>query len=215
MKPALPLRATWLIDLLSEHIRSTPNISNDTMCKFLLGYMTEYAITDNLLQKVWSEGKAVIFGTPSLNVQYCHVLKREMEERGNPVELLFANHSQITMAMSTIVTEDENCRLKKEKKNVLKGQERAAFLSKWFTENTDFLDLQRGLANATLFLSGILFTTSASIKTVPHLQQVLQADAAHMQFGKYTLFSVYGSTADGSIFPVAFAIMFGNKNKES
>ncbi len=40
--------------------------------------------------------------------------------------------------MSTIVTEDENCRLKKEKKNILKGQERAAFLRKWFTENKDF-----------------------------------------------------------------------------
>jgi hypothetical protein len=36
-----------------------------------------------------------------------------------------------------------------------------------------------------------------------------------MQFGKYTLFSVYGSTTDGSMFPVALAIMFGNKNKES
>ncbi len=86
VKPALPLRATWLIDLLLEQIWSTPNISNNTMRKFCLGYMTEYAITDNLLQKVWSDGKAVIFGSPSLNVQYCHVLKQEMEERGNPVE---------------------------------------------------------------------------------------------------------------------------------
>jgi hypothetical protein len=120
VKPALPLRATWLIDLLSEQIRSTPNISNNTMRKFLLGYTTKYVIMDNLLQKVWSEGKAVIFGSPSLNVQHCHVLKQEMEERGNPVELLFANHTQITMAMSTIVTEDENRHLKKEKKNILK-----------------------------------------------------------------------------------------------
>jgi hypothetical protein len=72
-----------------------------------------------------------------------------------------------------------------------------------------------GLADATLFLSGILFTTSASIKTVPHLQQVIQADAAHTQFGKYTLFSAYGFAADGSMSPVAFAIMFGNENKES
>jgi hypothetical protein len=36
-----------------------------------------------------------------------------------------------------------------------------------------------------------------------------------MQFGKYTLFSAYGSTADGSMFSVAFTIMFGNENKES
>jgi hypothetical protein len=71
-----------------------------------------------------------------------------------------------------------------------------AFLRKWVTEKKDFLDSQTGLADASLFLSGILFTASASIKTVPLLQRVIQADAAHMQFGKYTLFSAYGSTAD-------------------
>ena len=30
----------------------------------------------------------------------------------------------------------------------------------------------------------------------------------------YTLFSAYGCNANGSMFPIAFAIMFGNKNKE-
>ncbi len=28
VKPSSPLRATWLIDLLAEHIQSTPNLSN-------------------------------------------------------------------------------------------------------------------------------------------------------------------------------------------
>ena len=65
------------------------------------------------------------------------------------------------------------------------------------------------------YLTGILFTTAASIKTVPHLQEGIQSDVAHMQFGKYTLFSAYGSTAVGSMFPNAFGIMFGNENKES
>jgi hypothetical protein len=72
-----------------------------------------------------------------------------MDAHGNPVELHFANHTQITMALSTTVADDENCRLKKEKKNIMKGEECAAFLGKWFTENKDFLDSQMGLANAT------------------------------------------------------------------
>ncbi len=75
VKPSSPLRATWLIDLLVEHIRSTPNLSNKSMRKLLQGYTTQYTLTNNLLQKVRSEGKAAIFGIPSLNVQYCHVLK--------------------------------------------------------------------------------------------------------------------------------------------
>ncbi len=41
------------------------------------------------------------------------------------------------------------------------------------------------------------------------------SDACHMHFGKYTLFSAYGSTANRSMAPVAFAILFSNENKES
>jgi hypothetical protein len=36
-----------------------------------------------------------------------------------------------------------------------------------------------------------------------------------MHFGKYTLFSAYGSTVNGSMVPIAFGILFGNENKES
>ena len=71
------------------------------------------------------------------------------------------------------------------------------------------------LGEHNLYLRGILFTTAASIQTVPQLHEAIQGDAAHMQFGKYTLFSAYGSTSVGSMFPIAFGIMFGNKNKES
>ncbi len=116
VKPSSPLRATWLIDFLAEHIRSTPNLSNKTIRKLLQGYTTKYVLTNNLLQKVRSEGKATIFGISSLNVQYCHVLKQEMEAHGNPVELHFANRTQITMTLSTTVADNDNHRLKKEKR---------------------------------------------------------------------------------------------------
>lgn len=34
-----------------------------------------------------------------------------------------------------------------------------------------------------------------------------------MNFGKYTLYSCYGTTANGNTFPIAFAILFGNEDK--
>ncbi len=62
--------------------------------------------------------------------------------------------------------------------------------------------------------SGILFLTLGAGKTVPFLQQVFQADACHMSFGKYTLYSCYGITAKCNTYPVAFGILFGNEDKE-
>ncbi len=48
---------------------------------------------------------------------------------------------------------------------------------------------------------------------MPHLQRVFQADACYRNFGKYTLYSCYGTTANCNTFPVAFAIIFGNEDK--
>ncbi len=56
--------------------------------------------------------------------------------------------------------------------------------------------------------------TSAAKQTAPLLQTVYQADAAHMNFGKYTLYSWYGITANCNAYPVAFGIVSGNDDKE-
>ncbi len=64
------------------------------------------------------------------------------------------------------------------------------------------------------FLSGILFSTLGAPKAIPFLQQVFQADACHVSFGKYTLYSCYGTTANCNTYPVAFGLLFGNENKE-
>ena len=64
------------------------------------------------------------------------------------------------------------------------------------------------------FVSGILFSTSGAQKAVPNLQRVFQAGACHMSFGKYTLYSCYGTTANCNTCSVAFGILFGNEDKE-
>ena len=46
------------------------------------------------------------------------------------------------------------------------------------------------------------------------LQIFFQADACHMKFGKYMLYSCYGTTANGNTSSVAFGILFGNEDKE-
>ena len=63
-------------------------------------------------------------------------------------------------------------------------------------------------------LSVDFFSSSTARSTVTHLQQVFQADAAHMSFGKYTLYLAYVTTANGKTTCVGFGIHFGNESKE-
>jgi hypothetical protein len=62
------------------------------------------------------------------------------------------------------------------------------------------------------FLTGIFIATSTLKLQGPFLQDVIQADSAHMSFGKYTLFSAYTNTANGTMALLGFAMIFGNED---
>ena len=114
-----------------------------------------------------------------------------------------------------VVLDTEIKRLKDEEGiTTFSTQERNAFMHKWKAENYEQLVFELGArADNYEFLNGIMFVMSASKITVPQLQNVIQVDAAHMNFGKYTLYSVYGNTANANMPPVTFAIIFGNEDR--
>ena len=84
----------------------------------------------------------------------------------------------------------------------------------WKAEHEAFLNDVLGYEDAPQyrFLAGILFAPSSSKNMVPLLQDVIQANGADTSFGKYTLLSTYGNTANGNMAPLAFGIMFGNED---
>ena len=63
------------------------------------------------------------------------------------------------------------------------------------------------------FVSGLFLSLKQARHTLPLLQSVFQANAAHMNFGKYTLYSCYENTANGNTFLVAIAIIFDNEDE--
>ena len=90
------------------------------------------------------------------------------------------------------------------------------FLEEWKEENEAILGdagLQEDSVDAK-FVLGILVSISQARGTVPLLQTVYQSDAAHTNFEKYTLYSCYGIDYNANTFPVSFAIIFGNEDKE-
>ncbi len=62
------------------------------------------------------------------------------------------------------------------------------------------------------YLYGIYFTPPFAPNTVPELKRLFMADACHVGFGEYTLFSCYRITMNGNMSPVGFVIVFGNEN---
>ncbi len=107
--------------------------------------------------------------------------------------------------LTKVVLDVEKKRLKEEDGiATFSTKERIVFMQKWKCENYDQLVFKLGakLDNYD-FLNGILFATSASKITVPQMQNVIQVDTAHINFGKYTLYLAYGNTANANMSPVS------------
>ncbi len=120
--------------------------------------------------------------------------------------------------LETIVVKEESERVKASEGIVMTKAMKIEYKDEWLRINKDMLQYA-GLGmpmfgeDQPIFCGGILFSMSFSKHAVPYLQDVFQVDAAHCNFGKYTLYLCYGTTANCNTAPVAFAILFGNEDK--
>lgn len=147
-------------------------------------------------------------------MQYAKGVVEELQGLGHHVQILFANRKEILQAIGGIVLHEEMTRLKKIKQTMDREQQ-LKFVQRWKKDNEMFLNETFGMANCTYqkqYVKGVLFAPSSSTHLVPLLQDVIQADGAHSQFGKYTLFSAYGTNANGHMSPIAFGLLFGNED---
>ncbi len=94
------------------------------------------------------------------------------------------------------------------------GAQTEEFIKNWLIRQVVPLSNQLGMHDGPplKFLAGVFIATSTSKQQVPFLQEVIQADGAHMSFGKYTLFSAYANSANGAMVSLGFAILFGNED---
>jgi hypothetical protein len=170
------------------------------------------------LQEAREIGKKINFGIANVNVQYAKSVQYELEEMGHHCTVLNAEWKSIEQIVCAIVLREElNIRLKKTKQTMNRN-EQVKYVQQWRKDNEAFLTTEFGLPdslNTKLFVRGVMFATSTSKHAVPLLHDVFQADGAHSQFGKYILYSAYGTTANGNMSPVAFGLFFGNEDKKN
>jgi hypothetical protein len=198
--PRTPFIAAWLVPLIRPTITNAPMTSNANLKDVLKLYANDYALTKSILQNARTMARVAVFGDGRVNAKYVLALKSELELRGHFVDVLFANREQTLNRLKIVVLFEENQRRKAEKKPGLGIAGRAkAFLKKWERTNSAFIDEQLGTVEQNLrFVDGILFAPSTSKRTVTKLQTVYQADAAHLNWGKYTLYSAYGTTSEST-----------------
>ena len=217
-KLRLPFRAKWISYLLRKTVADCPGASYRVMSEVIRDYVNEYAITNNILQDARDHAKKNIFGEAEDNVKYAYALRESLQQKGHVCELIFTSRREVIRTIRAVVIKEELDRRELANEPTLeRGQARVEYLNAWFrtheVELTFFLGMEDG--PELKFLTGILIATATSKAQAPFLQDVIQADAAHMAFGKYTFFSAYAGSANQKMVGLGCGILFGNEDKNN
>jgi hypothetical protein len=210
-----PLKAKMVVLIISGAVAETPEIAYQSLREILKPYAKDYVLTDSILQEGRDVAKDVLFGSAEEKIQYAEGLQVELRAMSHDVKLLYGDRKETIQQVGAVVLSEEMTRLKK-LKTTMDPEEQKCYIKRWKKDNEIFLNNAFGLADLSHlknFLKGVLFAPSSSKHLAPLLQDVFQADGAHLNFGKYTLFSVYGTNANGHMSALAFGLLFGNEDK--
>jgi hypothetical protein len=215
-----PMKTKWIVLLVLSAISATPNLPSKEITALFKPYIIDMFLTSALIQKVCQSIRDQVFGDPDNNVTHVHVLRDLLEADNHDLDIYAKTPIKVKKHLMNVVIKQKMNSVKKDGKMMVKA-EKLQYLQKWEFANMEMLE-DVGLGKdcgadntaAPTFLCGIFLSISGAKNTVPLLQTVYQADAAHMNFGKYTLYSCYGITANCNAFPVAFGIIFGNEDKD-
>ena len=102
---------------------------------------------------------------------------------GHSCEFLYSDRRDVIRQLrSTVVWEELKQRENNKEPALERGAQTEEFVKNWLAEHDVHLTNQLGMHDGpTLkFLTGVFIATSTSKQQVPFLQEVIQADGAHM-----------------------------------
>jgi hypothetical protein len=180
-----------------------PGMSYNHMRSLTENYAHGHLIADNILQEAWDSAKKELFGDADDNVRCSKAVKEAIISMGHSCELLFSDRRDVICSLRATVVREELKRREDESEPTLeKGNETERFIEQWLIDNERALTDQLGMEDGPplKFLTGIFIATSTSKLQGPFLQDVIQADAAHVFWKVHSILGIreHGQRNNGS-----------------
>ncbi len=124
---------------------------------------------------------------------YLPELIRELEAAGHDYQIIMKSNASVFQKVEEMVLTQHIASMKASGVKLLK-QHKIDFIKEWHKANQALLlkvGLGEGPSDRNCFVTGIFISLSTARATVPLLQTVYQADAAHTNFGKYSVLMLW------------------------
>jgi hypothetical protein len=206
--------------IIFEAVSKTPNLFSKSIRGMLQDYANDLFITDNLIHNTRTNIRNKVFGHPDENIMYLPALAMSLDECGHSFHVVKKSPFQVKKRLLNIILQEKiNALANATPPKQMNTVQKLEYVDAWQVANREMLN-DVGLGQNCIeggketFVTGVFLSTAAAKNSVPLLHPVYQADAAHTNYGKYTLNSCYGITANCNALPVALGIVFGNEDRE-
>jgi hypothetical protein len=195
LRDRTPIKLRWLVPLIQSIISERPNVSNKELKELLKLYVKDIFLTASVLQNTRSDARATLFGNVDKNVQYVDVLVGWVKAAGHDVLVITHPAKEVRRMLDCVIISEQMKKLKAKGKTMSR-EEKINFVKDWKEENVEMLaqgrlgPLSFGEEEPKIF-TGVFFSTMPARTVVPLLQTAYQANAAHMNFGKYSVFVLW------------------------
>ena len=203
--------AEQLAPLILESIRSDPTMSAVDIRDDLKGYVRDQSLTPSMIQSIRKQARLIAFGKPDRNVQYMQNAVDLATRCGHRAYLETMDHGEVKRILIRMAHASHK-RVESRKHRT----DRISFdMEQWQIDNSESLRTSLEPGTNSKYVYGVYFAPSTSIARFNRTLRIFTADAAHLKWGSYTLYSLYGRNANMGAICLAHAIIFGNEDKRA
>jgi hypothetical protein len=132
-----PYKVAMVVPLIAKTIAEMPMASNKVLRQVLKPFGNQYCFTEAIIQGARTEARKLIFGDADNNVGYVFFVKEDLKKAGHYVELSFTTQKATMQNLDRIVIADKMLHRKNLQMELLKLEERKAFVQNWYNEHKD------------------------------------------------------------------------------
>jgi hypothetical protein len=157
-----------------------------------------------------------LFGDPEEIVKYAYAIAKAIEGMGHTADLIFTDRHKTMKTVNALVLMEEMDRKKAEKQSMTR-QEKVEYVNNWMKDTNIFLCDTLGLEDGPQykFFDGYFHCTIHIKEASTFFAGSHPGRCGPHGFRKYTLYSVYATTANGTMLALGFAMLFGNEDNKN
>ena len=205
-----PFTAKQLAPIIIPFIRNNSEISAKEIRDHLQDYVRHEFVSDAMIQNVRDTARAVIFGKPETNITFIEEYVKLLVEAGHKARVKIVDRTGAKRIIVKNAHEEHRRKMRNSS-----ASSRTEFNAREY-QRLNGIKIRQALGTyeEARFVTGVFFAPGPSVQAGNQSLSLYSADAAYLNWGACTLYSMYSRSSNMGAFCLGHAIIGGNEDKQ-